>query len=156
MQNVARRFQNLCISFLFVCFLILCNVEMTEEVLQENAELEEPLLTQASHIWDVAAQTNGGKDLCIMYHRSDYWEPFVPELDTKDCLRSSGTKEILHVELWHNHMFYYFFISFCLFLIGTRGVRDQLIGHLIPGMVVVFKPDPKNKYAVTVGIVTHI
>ena len=60
----------------------------------------------------MAAQTNGGKDLCIMYHRSDYWEPFVPELDTKDCLRSSGTKEILHVELWHNRMFYYFFIFF--------------------------------------------
>ena len=36
------------------------------------------------------------------------------------------------------------------------GVRDQLIGHLIPEMVVVFKPDPKNKYAVTVGIITHI
>ena len=35
-------------------------------------------------------------------------------------------------------------------------MSDQLIGHLIPGMVVVFKPDPKNKYAVTVGIVTHI
>ena len=35
-------------------------------------------------------------------------------------------------------------------------MSDQLIGHLIPGMVVVFKPDLKNKYAVTVGIVTHI
>ena len=53
-------------------------------------------------------------------------------------------------------MFYYFFFSFCLFLIDTRGVRDQLIGHLIPEMVVVFKPDPKNKYAVTVEIVIHI
>ena len=89
---------------------------MTEEVLQENAELEEPLLTQASYIWNMAVQTNNDKDLCIMYHKSDYWEPFVPELDTKNCLRSSGTKEILHVELWHNHMFYYFFFSFVYFL----------------------------------------
>ena len=35
-------------------------------------------------------------------------------------------------------------------------MRDQLIGHLVVGMVIVFKPDPKYTDAPTVGIIRCI
>ena len=37
-----------------------------------------------------------------------------------------------------------------------RGVKDQLLGHLVKGMVVIFKANPSDTEAVRVGIVNII
>ena len=71
--------------------------------MEENASIAEPLLTQATHVWEI----DSSKKICIMYYQSDYWEPMIPELDaTKLTLRCADVKELCHIELWNSRKLY--------------------------------------------------
>ena len=71
--------------------------------MDENASIAEPLLTQATHVWEI----DSSKKICIMYYQSDYWKPMIPELDaTKLTLRCANVKELCHIELWNSRKLY--------------------------------------------------
>lgn len=86
-----------------------CFTAINKTTIAENKAVAEPMMTQASHIWDVAIFPSN--TLCLMYHKSDYWEPFIPSNNSRSiAIKSTSVKEICHLELWSACMYILLFV----------------------------------------------
>ena len=78
---------------------------INKRTILENIEVAEPLLTRATHIRDIGSYS---ANLCIMNHKSDYWEVFVPSMMAKKItVKPIAIKELCHIELWNARMYMY-------------------------------------------------